>query len=542
MARMRTGGALAIVVVTTFATIVATAVPASAAFTCDDGAFAPEHEYSINYGESLWVLKPGLLDGAEGRNVLVQTDWGIPGQNPTPSDTESFWAAVPIEYINDRGANSRAGGFRYKPDYSTFEFSGIDQFDYSIINDCFPDNYSEDFNTVSITVKPIVTNDSYNMLGDTTLSTDATNDVFKNDVAVDTLSVDFDGTSAQGGDVSPSLASDGAFDFTPAAGFMGVDTFKYRVWDLNADLEYEGTVTVNVGPSVTPAAPTGVTAKSPGDHRAVVTWVAANGNGNPIDQYRITSSPGGVTKTVGGTATSATVTGLTNGTPYTFTVRSSTVAGDSAESASSNAVTPRTVPGKPTSVKGSAAGSKITVTWAAPPTNGAPVTESIAIAKPGNKIVKVSGAGRTATFTGMTPGSYSFYVKSRNAAGYGAYSAASPATIVAQTLPTYTARYSEKDYAYLVKTAAHFGLRVQDVGKTGVAVIRYILAISQHPATRAAAKPANNGTRAVSATYSLADNASTMVPVSHYLVLNGNDTLYVGSALMMYFAALRGVR
>ena len=37
-------------------------------------------------------------------------------------------------------------------------------------------------------------------------------------------------------------------------------------------------------------------------------------------------------------------------------------------------------------------------------------------------------------------------------------------------------------------------------------------------------------------------HASTMVPVSHYLVLNGNDTLYVGSALMMYFAALRGVR
>jgi hypothetical protein len=535
-----TGGALALVVVTTFATIVATAVPASAAFTCNDVAYAPEHEYTINYGESLWVLKPGLLDGAEGRNVLVQTDWGIAAQNPTPSDTESFWGAVPIEYINDRGANSRGGGFRYKPDYSDFEFSGIDQFDYSIIDDCNP--YSEDYNTVSIIVKPIVKDDNYNMLGDTTLSTDATNDVFKNDVAVDTLTVEFDGTSTQGGDVSPSLASDGAFDFTPAAGFMGVDTFKYRVWDLNGDLEYEGTVTVNVGPSVMPAAPTGVTAKSPGDRRAVVSWAAANGNGNPIEHYRITSSPDGVTMTVAGTATSATVTGLKNGTPYTFTVRSSTVAGDSGESSASNAVTPRTVPGKPTSVKGTASGSKITVTWAAPPTNGAPITESIAIAKPGNKIVKVSGAGRTATFTGMTPGSYSISVKSRNAAGYGAYSSPSPSTIVAQTLPTYTARYSEQDYAYLVKTAAHFGLRVQDVGKTGVAVIRYILAISQHPATRAAAKPANNGTRAISATYSVADNASTMVPVSQYLVLNGNDTLFVGSALMMYFAALQGVK
>jgi hypothetical protein len=33
-----------------------------------------------------------------------------------------------------------------------------------------------------------------------------------------------------------------------------------------------------------------------------------------------------------------------------------------------------------------------------------------------------------------------------------------------------------------------------------------------------------------------------MAPVTHYLVLNGNDTLKVGAGLMRYFAVLQGVR
>ncbi len=93
-----------------------------------------------------------------------------------------------------------------------------------------------------------------------------------------------------------------------------------------------------------PAAPTGATAIA-GDTQASVTFtVSPPPQGGPITNYVVTSSPGGVTVSIpppasGNTAT-ALVGGLTNGVTYTFTVQAVDVAGASAPSAPSNAVTP----------------------------------------------------------------------------------------------------------------------------------------------------------------------------------------------------------
>ena len=59
-----------------------------------------------------------------------------------------------------------------------------------------------------------------------------------------------------------------------------------------------------------------------GDKRATISWGASSRNsGSAITGYRITTSPGGKHVTVGASARSATITGLTNGTRYTFEVR-----------------------------------------------------------------------------------------------------------------------------------------------------------------------------------------------------------------------------
>ena len=72
---------------------------------------------------------------------------------------------------------------------------------------------------------------------------------------------------------------------------------------------------------------------------AVVVWTAPmSSGGKPISLYTVTSSPGGITATTNGTF--ATVTGLTNGTPYTFTVTATNSVGTSSASAASNSVTP----------------------------------------------------------------------------------------------------------------------------------------------------------------------------------------------------------
>jgi hypothetical protein len=90
-----------------------------------------------------------------------------------------------------------------------------------------------------------------------------------------------------------------------------------------------------------PGAPTAVSATG-GNASARVTWAApASNGGSPITGYTVTSTPGGVTAGVGAGVLAATVTGLTNGTSYTFTVRASNSIGAGAVSAPSNPVTPR---------------------------------------------------------------------------------------------------------------------------------------------------------------------------------------------------------
>lgn len=93
-------------------------------------------------------------------------------------------------------------------------------------------------------------------------------------------------------------------------------------------------------PATVPGAPTSVMA-TPGDASATITWTApASDGGSPITGYTVTAEPGGASVQVGGEADSATVTGLDNGTTYTFTVTATNAEGTSPASRPSNPVTP----------------------------------------------------------------------------------------------------------------------------------------------------------------------------------------------------------
>jgi predicted RNA-binding protein with TRAM domain len=96
----------------------------------------------------------------------------------------------------------------------------------------------------------------------------------------------------------------------------------------------------SVTPYTVPGAPTGVTAKA-GNALATVTFTAPNNEGSIITGYTVTSSPaGGTDANAGTTSTTHTVTGLTNGKPYTFTVTATNKAGTGSASAPSKSVTP----------------------------------------------------------------------------------------------------------------------------------------------------------------------------------------------------------
>ena len=88
----------------------------------------------------------------------------------------------------------------------------------------------------------------------------------------------------------------------------------------------------------TPTAPTIGTATA-GDASATVAYTASTYTGKGAATYLATSSPGSLTGTG---ASPITVSGLTNGTAYTFTVKATSTTGETATSAASNSVTPAT--------------------------------------------------------------------------------------------------------------------------------------------------------------------------------------------------------
>ena len=118
--------------------------------------------------------------------------------------------------------------------------------------------------------------------------------------------------------------------------------------NVNASMETDAHVGKQYccGPSIfspprirTPDSPS-IVSVTPGNTQVTVAFTAPSyDGGSPILSYQVTSSPGGFTTT--GSSSPLLVTGLTNGTSYTFTVIAINALGNSTPSTSS-AVTPAT--------------------------------------------------------------------------------------------------------------------------------------------------------------------------------------------------------
>ncbi len=87
------------------------------------------------------------------------------------------------------------------------------------------------------------------------------------------------------------------------------------------------------------SAPTAVTAVA-GNGQVTVRFAPGNNNGSAVTSYTVTAVPGGATCTAAPPATACTVTGLSNGTAYTFRVVATNTLGASAASAASSPVAP----------------------------------------------------------------------------------------------------------------------------------------------------------------------------------------------------------
>lgn len=179
----------------------------------------------------------------------------------------------------------------------------------------------------------------------------------------------------------------------------------------------ESGVSDSVMPAGPPFPPTGVTAFGQ-DRAAYVYWTPGNDNGARITSYKVTASPGG--RSVTSNSPSATVTGLSSGERYTFTVTATNAAGTSSASLASAEVAVVGPPGAPTTVQATPGTGSATITWVAPSTGGDPSSLSY--------VVTADPGGRSAYVTGITTATidqldstleYRFRVVARNAYGPG---------------------------------------------------------------------------------------------------------------------------
>ena len=166
---------------------------------------------------------------------------------------------------------------------------------------------------------------------------------------------------------SPVTVVNGAAQLVTTALPVGNDSLT-AVYTPTTGAAFSGstsnTVTYDVVDTV-PGAPTGVSAAAgPGQATVSFTAPASNG-GSAINGYTVTATDsttpanGGQTGT--GTTSPITVTGLTNGDNYTFTVTATNGVGTGAASGASNAVTPEATGCNPPTITSAAPNATATV-------------------------------------------------------------------------------------------------------------------------------------------------------------------------------------
>jgi titin len=244
------------------------------------------------------------------------------------------------------------------------------------------------------------------------------------------------------------VINDGVSSATSATvtGLIRSSSYTFRVSAINsAGTSNASTYSSSVIPANAPAAPTAPRIAGKTTTSISLTWTAPESGGSYIFDYKIEFNSGGTIWTIfnDGTSgtTTATVTGLTRGTTYTFRISAINGAGTSTASPASSSVITVTAPSAPSppTITGKTF-SSVSISWTAPDDGGRPITDyrieyfttiygpSLAIFSDG-----VSTA-TSVTVTGLIRGaSYTFRVSAINAEGTSNASTYSSSVIPART-------------------------------------------------------------------------------------------------------------
>ncbi len=235
----------------------------------------------------------------------------------------------------------------------------------------------------------------------------------------------------------PASAADGAHRTSyTVSGLTNGTTYTFQVRAGNAVGPGAASPAARATPVTVPAVPRSLTA-SPGDTEVTLKWIQGDDGGSPITghEYRQQAGSGAVSMwtaipasaPAGQNGMGYTVTGLTNGTRYTFHVRAVSAEGRSPASPPASA-TPATVPAAPTTLTATAGNTRVTLAWTNGGDGGSPITGHQYRQQAGSGVfdnwlpIPASAPeglnGTSYTVTGLTNGtSYTFQVRAVNALG-----------------------------------------------------------------------------------------------------------------------------
>ncbi|MDX6244581.1 MAG: hypothetical protein QOE76_2304, partial [Frankiales bacterium] len=191
---------------------------------------------------------------------------------------------------------------------------------------------------------------------------------------------------------------------------------------------------VLVTPVARPGAPT-LSSVTGGNTILSLAFTAGSAGSSPITGYQYQLN-GGAWQSTASTTSPLVLSGLTNGTAYTVTLRAVSAVGTGALSGTLTG-TPYTFPDAPSAVTADGQGSSAVITWAAPNSNGSPITgytaTAFSAATAGSQIGTCGTATLTCTISGLTNGvSYYISLQATNTAGLSVRSAPRVAVIPSQ--------------------------------------------------------------------------------------------------------------
>ncbi len=268
-----------------------------------------------------------------------------------------------------------------------------------------------------------------------------------------------------------ALAPSGAFTYTPAAGFAGVDTFSYRSSN-SAGPGNSATVSITVATPTTVQAPTALVASSIEGSQVTLRWKAP-AVGPVVTDYII---EGGVApgQTAGAAAVGSALPIFSFGAPTgAFFVRVHSVDATGQRSGPSNEipifVNTAAAPSAPTALAGVVSGGTLGLSWRNTFAGGAP--SAIQLNVSGSAIGSLLlPLGEAFSVSGVPAGTYTFRVRATNAVGSSLDS--NPVTLTFPAGCTGAPLPPEDFLAYAVGNVVHV---VWNPAASGAATTSYVV-------------------------------------------------------------------